>query len=157
MTILKLQKGLTLLEALLTLAIASMLLVLSLRMYESYALDSYISELQYNVDSLFQAMSLYYKVNCAGTYNTNGEMTVWGTLNPVNPPNPAAAPSVATQTARGASAPSTFDSEWGNFLIGNASGGFSQASIDPVANINENRIEFYGQDDWRVSPRLTVK
>ena len=74
----------------------------------------------------------------------------------------ATAPSAATLstlgTALGATvyAPSSYDSQWGNFLIGNASGGFTQASVDPTADINENLIEFYGQDDWRVSPRLTV-
>jgi len=68
----------------------------------------------------------------------------------------AAAPTAGQLSALGAAAPSTFDSQWGNFLIGNASGGFSQASLDPYANINENLLEFYGQDDWRVSPRLTV-
>ena len=62
----------------------------------------------------------------------------------------------AQLAALGAGLPSTFDSQWGNFMIGNASGGFSQASVDPTADINENLIEFYGQDDWRVSPRLTV-
>ncbi len=69
---------------------------------------------------------------------------------------PALAPTAAQQTALGAVAPSTYDSQWGNFLIGNASGGFSQASVDPTADMNQNMIEFYGQDDWRVSPRLTV-
>jgi hypothetical protein len=68
----------------------------------------------------------------------------------------AAAPTAGQLSALSAVAPSTYDSEWADFLIGNASGGFSQASLDPVANINENLIEFYGQDDWRVSPRLTV-
>ena len=59
------------------------------------------------------------------------------------------------------SAPSPFDSQFANFLIGNAAGGgnaygFTQASQATVANINENMIELYGQDDWRVSRRLTV-
>jgi hypothetical protein len=62
----------------------------------------------------------------------------------------------AGQLPSGASAPTSFDSEFANFLIGNANGGFSQASQSPVANINQNLIELYGQDDWRASRRLTV-
>ena len=69
---------------------------------------------------------------------------------------PQTAPSSGTLTALGASAPSSFDSQFANFLIGNASGGFSQASLNTIANVNENSIELYGQDDWRVSPRLSV-
>ena len=68
----------------------------------------------------------------------------------------AAAPSASTLTTLGASSPSTFDSEFANFLIGNASGGFTQASEAPTANINENLIEVYAQDDWRASRRLSV-
>jgi hypothetical protein len=65
-------------------------------------------------------------------------------------------PTAAQATLLGASVPSTFDSEFANFLIGNVNGGFSQASEAPTANINENGIELYGQDDWRASRRLTV-
>jgi Carboxypeptidase regulatory-like domain/TonB-dependent Receptor Plug Domain len=68
----------------------------------------------------------------------------------------AATPSSGTLTGLGASAPSAFDSQFANFLIGNVNGGFQQASIAPVANINENGIELYGQDDWRASRRLTL-
>jgi hypothetical protein len=69
--------------------------------------------------------------------------------------NPAA-PSGSTLTALGASAPSQFEAEFANFLIGNANGGFTQASVDPVVNINESMIELYAQDDWRATRRLTV-
>jgi hypothetical protein len=65
-------------------------------------------------------------------------------------------PSASTAAGLSASAPSLFDAEWASFLIGNANGGFSQASISPTANVNENEIELYGQDDWRVTRRLTV-
>ena len=70
----------------------------------------------------------------------------------------ALAPTTAQLTALGTGvvAPSTYDSQWGNFLIGNASGGFTQASVDPTADINENLIELYGQDNWKASPRLTL-
>ncbi len=69
------------------------------------------------------------------------------------------APATPTSTQAGAAGggvPSTYDSEWANFLIGNSNGGFTQASIAPVANMNENLVEVFGQDDWRVSRRLTV-
>jgi hypothetical protein len=65
-------------------------------------------------------------------------------------------PSSSQATALSASAPSLFDAEWASFLIGNANGGFSQASIAPVANINANQVELYLQDDWRATRRLTV-
>ncbi len=66
------------------------------------------------------------------------------------------APSAGELTALGASAPSTFESEFANFLIGNANGGFTQASQAPTANINESLIELYAQDDWRATRRLSV-
>ncbi len=71
---------------------------------------------------------------------------------------PSIAPTTAQLTALGASvsAPGSFDSQFANFLIGNANGGFTQASQATTANINENLIELYGQDNWRVSRQLTV-
>jgi hypothetical protein len=68
----------------------------------------------------------------------------------------ATAPSSGTLTTLGASAPSTFDSEFANFLIGNANGGFTQASEAPTADIIENMAEAYAQDDWRATRRLTI-
>lgn len=67
-------------------------------------------------------------------------------------------PSGATLSALGpnVSAPSQFEAEFANFLIGNANGGFSQASIAPKANINENLVELYAQDDFRATRRLTL-
>jgi prepilin-type N-terminal cleavage/methylation domain-containing protein len=88
-TFLKLQKGVTLLETMLALAIGSLVLVLSLKMYRQYELDANLVQLQGNVDSLFQAMSLYYKANCFGSYDSSGAMSVWGTLNPRNPAPPS--------------------------------------------------------------------
>jgi len=37
--------------------------------------------------------------------------------------------------------PSAFDAEWANFLIGNANGGFTQASQSMTPDINENLFE----------------
>ncbi|MDR3478165.1 MAG: hypothetical protein P4M14_09070 [Gammaproteobacteria bacterium] len=89
MALLKLQKGITLLEAMLALAIGSLVLVLSLKMYRQYELDANLAQLQGNVDSLFQAMSLYYKANCFGSYDSSGAVSTWGTLNPRNPSPPS--------------------------------------------------------------------
>ena len=64
------------------------------------------------------------------------------------------------QLGSGVTAASNFDSGFANFLIGNASGGtnsgFQQGSIAANANVNENMVELYAQDDWRASRRLTV-
>ena len=91
------------------------------------------------------------KENATGT-NAQGNFTF------TTAAAPTAGQLAALSTALGATvvAPSSFDSQWGNLLIGNAAGGFSQASLDPTANIAENLVEVYGQDDWRVTPRLTV-
>lgn len=70
--------------------------------------------------------------------------------------NTAGVTPTSGQLPSGAAVPSAFDAEWASFLIGNANGGFSQASESSVANVNENLIELYGQDDWRVARRLTV-
>jgi len=43
-----------------------------------------------------------------------------------------------------------------NFLLGNANGGFSQASLDIVADILENEFESYVQDNWKVTRRLSL-
>lgn len=88
----------------------------------------------------------YEKVeNATGTSNQ-------GNFSFTNP----ALPSSSTLSSLSAGAPSQFEAEFANFLIGNANGGFSQASIAPVADINENLIELYLQDDWRATRRLTV-
>jgi hypothetical protein len=69
--------------------------------------------------------------------------------------NPAAASSGELATL-GATAPSAFEGEFAAFLIGNSNGGFTQASQAAIANINENLIELYAQDDFRATRRLTV-
>lgn len=46
--------------------------------------------------------------------------------------------------------------DWANFLIGYASGGFSQAPLDITANTTQNLYEFYAQDEWHAAPRLTI-
>ena len=43
-----------------------------------------------------------------------------------------------------------------NFLTGNANGGFTQGNRVPAVDINQNIYEAYGQDNWRITPRLTL-
>jgi len=43
-----------------------------------------------------------------------------------------------------------------NFLTGNANGGFSQLSRDPVTDIKESLYEAFVQDNWKATPRLTL-
>jgi len=58
------QKGATLLETMLALAIGGFILVLSLKFYQSFNLKSQLALVQFNVDQLFAAMSGYYRANC---------------------------------------------------------------------------------------------
>ncbi len=74
------------------------------------------------------------------------------TFNVANTPTASQLAALGT----GVVAPTAFDSTFANFLIGNANGGFTQASQATVANVNENLVELYGQDDWRATRRLTI-
>src|SRR5580704_127206 len=67
-----------------------------------------------------------------------------------------AATPTGAQLPPGATAPSPFDSAFGNFLIGNANNGFTQGSIAATPNIQQNLFEIYLQDDWKVTRRLTL-
>ncbi len=44
---------------------------------------------------------------------------------------------------------------WANFLLGNLAT-FSQSSQDATADIREHQFEVYGQDEFRMAPRLTL-
>jgi len=48
-----------------------------------------------------------------------------------------------------------FDQSFANFLLGQASS-FTQLSVDAIAWVHGNLYEGYVQDDYKVSPRLTV-
>jgi hypothetical protein len=50
---------------------------------------------------------------------------------------------------------STFQQAWANFLLGNV-GTFTQASQDITPDLTAWQWEAFAQDDYRVSPRLTV-
>ncbi len=43
-----------------------------------------------------------------------------------------------------------------NFLIGNASNGFSQLSKDPITDMRGELYEGFAQDNWKATPRLTL-
>jgi hypothetical protein len=60
----KAQKGITLIEAALALAIAASIIVLSLKFYKVWMEQVYIEDLRYNIDVLFNAMGNYYRANC---------------------------------------------------------------------------------------------
>jgi hypothetical protein len=48
-----------------------------------------------------------------------------------------------------------YQQAFANFLTGFVTT-FTQASYDVTPDINVNQFELYGQDDWKVSPRLTL-
>jgi hypothetical protein len=50
---------------------------------------------------------------------------------------------------------SSFQQSWANFLLGNVST-FTQASTDITPDMRTWQDEAYAQDDWKLSPRLTV-
>jgi hypothetical protein len=43
-----------------------------------------------------------------------------------------------------------------NFLTGDANGGFSQLSRDPVTDMKTSLWEGFGQDNWKATPRMTL-
>jgi hypothetical protein len=71
-----------------------------------------------------------------------------------NPSTPTAAQLGAL--GAGSVAANPFESEFANFLLGNANGGFTQGAQVITPSINENLAEAYLQDDWRATRRLTL-
>ena len=45
---------------------------------------------------------------------------------------------------------------WANFLVGNVTGGFTQASFDYTADLRQKAIEGFAQDEWRARSNLTL-
>lgn len=85
--------GVTLLESMLVIAIASSIMVLSIKVYRQYETQVNVEKIRYNVDTLFQAMSQYYRAQCGGsgtiaTAPTNAPYVVsMNTLAPYLPAN----------------------------------------------------------------------
>jgi prepilin-type N-terminal cleavage/methylation domain-containing protein len=82
------QSGFTLLESILVLVIASSIVLLSIRQYQSYKIDSDVNQVLYNVDQLFQAASYYYQANCRNQVNQTTMVPIAnsGALDPANSP-----------------------------------------------------------------------
>ena len=66
------QRGLTLLETMLVLAIISGILLLSIRQYQSFEIEGDIGVTQQNVNTVFVAMANYFRANCnQAPFNTD--------------------------------------------------------------------------------------
>lgn len=76
------QRGVSLLELMLALAVASLLIVLGLRMYQSFTVDQEAMQLQANVNTLFLAAGNYYRANCIQYKDSTGTVTKAGALDP---------------------------------------------------------------------------
>jgi type II secretory pathway pseudopilin PulG len=74
------QQGVTLLEALLTLAIGASLLVMGLRVYQSFKRSSDMQQISYNTDAIGKAAAHYYYANCK-----NGTLDQTKTPVPTSP------------------------------------------------------------------------
>lgn len=83
----KRDEGIGLIEVLLVLAIAAAIIVMGIRQYQSFRQDADVQQLKYNIDTIFQAMNQFYKVNCLGSVNAAGVL-VPGLLNPSHKPVP---------------------------------------------------------------------
>lgn len=91
------QKGVTLLEILLVLAIASSLLLLGVRQYTQYKRDQYPDDLKLKISQLFQAAANYYKANCESGSLSSASLGVsdlkdflpaqWSSVNPLVSPD----------------------------------------------------------------------
>ncbi len=88
--------GITLLEVMLVLAIASTIVLSGIRQYTFYQRDRNAFVLKYNIDILFQGMRNYYYANCAESTDTN--MALHKLAPSRNPSNPFA---VTIQTMLG--------------------------------------------------------
>lgn len=63
----KKQAGMTLVEIMLVIVIASAIVYMSINQYLSYRHYGDVAQVQANVNTLFQSMSAFYKANCSGT------------------------------------------------------------------------------------------
>ncbi len=78
---LKAERGISLLEVLLVIAIASSILLMGLRVYQQYSVDAYAQQVKYTVDQVFQAMAHYHQVNCQNLVGPDGKVTRKGDLS----------------------------------------------------------------------------
>lgn len=61
----QLQKGMTLLEVILVLAIASTFVAMGFRVYQGFNADRNLQQINYNVDVLFQGLKAFYSSTCS--------------------------------------------------------------------------------------------
>ena len=80
------------------------------------------------------------------------------TFTVANPtPPPATLPFVPLPTGVSTYTTGITESQaFANFLTGNANNGFSQGNRVPAVDMNQAIYEAYAQDNWRVTPRLTL-
>lgn len=95
--------GMTLIEILLVLVIASFLLVLGLRQYQFSQAETDAYQLKIKIDQLFQAMAHMYQSSCQIKYNQSTGAAIPGTgaLDPKNNPSDPAGYSIATLQSLG--------------------------------------------------------
>jgi hypothetical protein len=74
---------------------------------------------------------------------------------PLVPPAVCVTPPTGT-SATGTTASVEEDQAVANFLTGNVNNGFSQTSTNNRVDIVENVYEAFAQDNWKVTPRLTL-
>lgn len=81
------QQGFTWIETMFALAIMSLFLILSMRMYDVFRHDADLQDVKADVDQIFQAMNYYYQANCSQIKNVGGTtIKKVGTLDPSNNP-----------------------------------------------------------------------
>lgn len=88
----KRERGISLVEMLLVLILGGAIIFLSMRQYQVFRQDADVQQLEANVDTLFQAMTQYYRANCYGTQNPTSGILTPGTLNPMNATSPLPGP-----------------------------------------------------------------
>jgi type II secretory pathway pseudopilin PulG len=88
--------GVSLIEVILVLAIASVILVLGLRQYQAFNIDAAAQRIRYNVEEIIHGAAYYYYANCE---NSSGNTA---TLDPANSPaNPYTGVTVNTLVTSG--------------------------------------------------------
>jgi hypothetical protein len=65
-------------------------------------------------------------------------------------------PALAAAVCTGCMQPSIVDASLSQFLLGNVNNSFTQGSAALTVNIVQNSIEGYIEDDWKITPRLTL-
>jgi hypothetical protein len=86
-----------------------------------------------------------------GAFSFSNDSQWYCTASNPYPGNPPCVPKPANGDS------STIESQaFANFLTGNANGGFSQLSKDPITDIKFALYEGFLQDNWKATPRLSL-